>query len=224
MTAKCLAGTLAVVLTGCAHEVGFNADYVSHALPESTTAGKLLIVMPQSEREFIYQGAAQSPRGAEHTLIIPMGAIVAEIGTAVFGQCFEQGVVFGNDLASSEGYALAVAPDLTSFVYRYTDFAQRAVAEGEDSAEALVLITPQVEVTLTVTAYDPAGRPVLEDAYESGTVSGESYIISNAPDEKINELLHATLHKLMMQAAGDVNSLLGGQCDLHELSALQAAP
>ena len=44
-----------MVLSSCAHEVGFNADYVSHALPESTTAGKLLIVMPQSERLAGYQ-------------------------------------------------------------------------------------------------------------------------------------------------------------------------
>jgi hypothetical protein len=211
-------------LGGCAHEVGFETTYVSHQDPSSTAAGKLLLVMAPSERDFVYAGTADSPRGGDHTLTVPIGAMIAEIATAVLGRCFAEGVVLAEALAGVGGYALAVHPDLAGFVYRYTDSSEPAFSERDDAVATPVLITPEIEVGLTITAYDSARRPVLEKSYESGTVAGESYYTSNAPYDEVNKALHAALHTLMMQAANDINNLVGGACDLHEVAALRPSP
>lgn len=204
------------MLGGCAHEVAFETSYVSHRDPTSTAAGKLLLIIAPNERDFVYIGAADSVRGGDHTLTVPIGAMIAEIAATVLGRCFADGVLLGENLAAADGYALAVDPDLAGFVYRYTDSIERGFAALDDSIVSPVLITPEVEVGLSITAYDSARRPVLERTYESGAVAGESYYTRNAPYEEVNKTLHEALHALMMQAANDIDGLLGGACDLDE--------
>ena len=70
-------GILLVFAASCAHEVGFDSSYVTHEPPASAASGKLLLMMSPSDRELVYEGAAQSRRGADHRLIVPMGAIIA---------------------------------------------------------------------------------------------------------------------------------------------------
>ena len=207
------------MLGGCAHEVGLEPSYVSHHGPTSTAPGKLLLIIAPNERDFVYTGAADSVRGGDHTLTVPIGAMVAEIAATVLGPCFADGVVLGENLAAADGYALAVDPDLTGFIYRYTDSIERGFAALDDSIVSPVLITPEVEVGISITAYDSARRPVLERTYESGAVAGESYYTRNTPYEEVNKTLHEALHALIMQAANDIDGLLGGACDLDEVAA-----
>lgn len=215
---------VAAFLAGCAHEVGFNATYVHHHLPRSSAAGRLLLLMPEKERASVYTGTADSRRGGERTLVVPMGAIVENISKTVLGSCFEQGTVIGDHLASAEKYTLAVAPAVTSFVYRYVEVPRQPWQGAARSAAASnakwppMFIVPQVEVKLAVKAYDHRGRRVLAKTYKSGTVSGKGYFVSSAPAQAIDKLLHQTLHRLMMRAAADLNGdALGKTCALHRL-------
>lgn len=221
MKAKWLAAGFAVFLIGCVHEVGFNAAYVGHRPPDVRAAGKLLLVMPEKQRTSVYRGTADSRRGSDRTLTVPIGAIDQQISEMVLGSCFQQGAAIAEDLASVEHYALAVEPNVVSFVYRYVDVPQEPwqggagqTAKEETARERPVLIVPQVEVTLSMKVFDHRGRRVLTRSYRSGTVSGKGYFVSNAPAEVIDELLHQTLHHLTMQAAADVSNLLGGTCHL----------
>ena len=221
MNAKWFAAGLAVFLVGCVHEVGFNAAYVGHRPPDVRAAGKLLLVMPEKQRTSLYTGTADSRRGSDRTLVVPIGAIDEQISKTVLGSCFQQGATIGENLASVEDYALAVEPNVVSFVYRYVDVPQEPwqgaatqTATEETATERPVLIVPQVEVTLSMKVFDHRGRRVLAKTYRSGTVSGKGYFVSNAPAEVIDKLLHQTLHQLTMQAAADVSNLLGGSCHL----------
>lgn len=229
MKTWCLAAAVAVLLTGCAHEVGFNAAYVHHRPPRSSAAGKLLLLMPERERASVYTGTADSRRGGDRTLVVPMGAIVEHIGKTVLGSCFDQGAVIGDRLAAAKQYTAAVKPAVVSFVYRYVDVPRQPWEGAADSGYRKtakwppMLIVPQVEVKLAVKVYDHRGRRVLTKTYSSGTVSGKGYFVSNAPAQAVDKLLHQTLHRLMMQAAADVNvDALGGVCDLHRLPKLPA--
>ena len=65
------------MLGGCAHEVGFETSYVSHQDPISTAPGKLLLIIAPNERDFVYTGAADSVRGGDHTLTVPIGAMIS---------------------------------------------------------------------------------------------------------------------------------------------------
>ena len=44
-------------LCGCAHEVGFDPAYVPDDTPRYIADGKILIVMPDEQQEFIYEGS-----------------------------------------------------------------------------------------------------------------------------------------------------------------------
>ena len=115
-------GILLVFAASCAHEVGFDSSYVTHEPPASAASGKLLLMMSPSDRELVYEGAAQSRRGADHRLIVPMGAIIAEIGTTVLGRCFEEGVltdVREADVGSILGFGFA---PFTGGTLSYIDF------------------------------------------------------------------------------------------------------
>jgi hypothetical protein len=127
-------------LTARGRRVGSEPSYVSHQAPGYTAEGKLLIIMPDAEREFIYEDAAQSFPGSNHTLIAPMGAIMAEIRAEVFGRCFAQRCSLRRRPCFAERYAIAIDPDLANFVYHFTDWADEAEFD-EPQAE----ITPHVK-------------------------------------------------------------------------------
>jgi len=76
---------VAVVQLGCAYQVEYQAGYVPSERPPFVAQGALLIVLPDEQQTFSYEAGPVSEVGNFTTLEIPVGAIVRDIATEVFG-------------------------------------------------------------------------------------------------------------------------------------------
>ncbi len=76
-----------------------------------------------------------------------------------------------------------------------------------------------MDIAFDVRVFNPHGDRVLQKVYESGVVSGDAYMTTMRPAERINETLHATLHGLMLDVAADLRLLLIGECEITDLAA-----
>jgi len=208
-------GAVALALSACAYEVGYRPDYLPPAAPTYVAQGKLLVVMPQEQREFVYKGRPSSATGDFTTLTVPMGTIIEDIAKHVFSECFAYGVEVVDALDGQSGYVLAVEGDLQDFAYSYS----KVIDQGfDETAQPDTWITPEVDISFHVKAYNPAGVTVLDKMYDSGVMAGETYRVAKRPAETINETLHATLHGLMLQLAADMRPLLIGECELTDVA------
>ena len=63
-----LAGTL-WLLAACAYEIGYQPAYLPSAAPDYVAQGKLLVVMPEEQRAFTYEGPPSSRTGDYTTLV-----------------------------------------------------------------------------------------------------------------------------------------------------------
>jgi hypothetical protein len=213
-------GVLAAVgsgflLGGCAYEVGYRGEYLPQEPPRYVAQGKLLVVMPDEQRSFVYEGPPSSRTGDFTTLRVPLGAIVQEIASHVFGECFAYGVEFAPSRSGRDDYVLAIEGDLEEFIYSYT----KVIDAGFNAERADVWIVPEVEVAFAVKGYNRAGDTVLDKVYDSGVRAGEEYMVTSKPAERINRVLHATLHDLMLELAADVRPLLMEECEVIDLAA-----
>lgn len=208
------AASSGVVLGGCAYEIGYRGEYLPQEPPQYVAQGKLLVVMPEEQRSFVYEGPPSSRTGDFTTLTVPLGAIVQEIASHVFGECFAYGVEFAPSRAGRDDYVLALEGDMQEFIYSYT----KVIDEGFDAERADVWIVPEVEIAFAVKGYNRAGDLVLDKIYDSGLAAGEEYMITSKPAERINRVLHATLHDLMLELVADVRPLLMEECEVTDLA------
>jgi len=206
--------TAALALGGCAYEIGYRAAYLEREPPQYIAHGKLLVVMPEEQRSFVYEAPPASRTGDFTTLTVPLGAIVQEIASHVFGECFAYGVEFAPSRDGRDDYVLAIEGDMQEFVYSYT----KVIDEGFNVERADVWIVPEVEIAFAVKGYNRAGDVVLDKVYDSGVKAGEEYMITSKPAERINRVLHATLHDLMLELVADVRPLLMEECEITDLA------
>jgi hypothetical protein len=214
--ARSIRGAIAVVapmLAACAYEIGYDPSYVPPDRPPYVADGKLLIVMPEAQRQLVYQGAPSSEVGNFTTLTIPFGTILRDIARDVFGSCFARGVEFTETRHAGSDYVLALEGDMEEFLYSYT----RVIDEGFAVEEPTTWLVPEVQIQFDIRAYSPGGEVLLAKTYDSGVVAGPSYYVDSRPAERVNETLHATLHDLMLQVANDVRPLIVGSCDVRDL-------
>jgi hypothetical protein len=204
------AALAALTLGGCAYEVGYRSEYLRNEPPQYVAQGKLLVVMPDEQRAFAYEGPPNSRTGDFTTLTVPVGNIVQEIASHVFGECFAYGVEFADSRAGRDDYVLALEGNLQEFIYSYT----KVIDEGFDVERAEVWIVPEVDISFAVKGYNLAGEQVLDKVYDSGVTAGEEYMVASRPAERINRTLHATLHDLMLQVVADVRPLLMEECEV----------
>jgi hypothetical protein len=206
--AAALGGALA--LDGCAYEVGYRPEYLRNEPPQYVAQGKLLVVMPDEQRAFSYEGPPSSSTGDFTTMTVPVGNIVQEIASHVFGECFAYGVEFVDSRADRDDYVLALEGNMQDFIYSYT----KVIDEGFNAERADVWIVPEVQISFAIKGYNRAGEQVLDKVYDSGVKAGEEYMVTSRPAERINRTLHATLHDLMLQIVADVRPLLMEECEI----------
>jgi hypothetical protein len=197
-------------LGGCTHEIGFHAEYLPQEQPQYVAQGKLLILMPEEQRSFVYEGPPSSRTGDYTTLIVPIGNIVQEIARHVFGECFAYGVEVTDSLAGRDDFVLAIEGDMQQFIYSYT----KIIDAGFDGTSRDAWIVPEVDVAFAVKGYNRAGEIVLDKVYDSGVKAGEAYLTTSKPVERINRVLHTTVHDLMLGLVADVRPLLMEECEL----------
>jgi hypothetical protein len=207
-----VAVTLAFVLTGCAYEIGFDDAYLPKEPPAYVAQGKLLIVMPEEQRTFVYEGPPSSRTGDLTTLVVPVGTIVQETARHVFGDCFAYGVEVAESREGHDDFVLALEGNMQEFIYSYT----KVIDLGFDSERADVWIVPEVEVAFSVKGYNRGGAMVLDKVYDSGVAAGEEYLVTSKPEERINRVLHTTVHNLMVELVADVRPLLMEECEITE--------
>jgi hypothetical protein len=206
-----IAAVLALLaLGGCAYEVQFQEEYLPQEAPQYVARGKLLMLMPEEQRTFTYQGPPSSRTGDYTTLIVPIGNIAMEIARHVFGECFAYGVEVTDSLAGRDDFVLAIEGDMQQFIYSYT----KVINAGFDGAPTDSWIVPEVELAFAVKGYNRAGETVLDKVYDSGIKAGEEYVTTSKPAERINRVLHTTLHDLMVDLVADVRPLLMEECEL----------
>jgi hypothetical protein len=212
-------GTLVLAGAGCAYEIGYDPAYVPGARPQYVADGKILLVMPPEQQDFVYTSEPDSVTGNYTTLTVPMGAIVRDIAADVFASCFGQGVEFAPDRVPNGDYVIAIEGDMQEFIYRYRKVIEQGFDEdAEESGEVDAWITPEVDIAFDVRAFDRQGNRILAKTYASGVVAGESYRVTGQPEERINATLHATLHALMLQVAADLKPLLVGECTVLDVA------
>ncbi|MEQ1580448.1 MAG: hypothetical protein ABL964_07650, partial [Steroidobacteraceae bacterium] len=163
--------------------------------------------IPDKQRDFRWAGKASSWIGSDSVLELPLGTIVEQIATDVFGTHFA-GVKFVDTKPALTGCDIAVEGDMDQFIYSYT----RVIESGFSDETQESWIVPEVEVALTARAYDASGAQIVNKTYASGPVAGRRYMVSSKPGERINEALHGTLHDLLDKLAADVNAKQPAAC------------
>jgi hypothetical protein len=214
-TVHCAAAVAAAfALGGCAYEVGFRDAYLPTEPPAYLAEGKLLIVMPEEQRTFVYEGPPSSRIGDFTTMSVPVGTIVQEVARHVFGDCFAYGVEVVDSREGRDDFVLALEGNMQEFIYSYT----KIIDAGFNSESADAWIVPEVEVAFAVKGYNRAGEMVLDKVYDSGVTAGEEYLVTSKPAERINRVLHATVHDLMVELVADVRPLLMEECTVTDLA------
>jgi len=189
----------ALFLSACSYNAGFNSTYLP---PEGITTKineRVLIVMSEQEQEWVYSGNPTSFTGGATTLTIPLGNITKQIAIEVFSRHFRS-ADSAKGLPTDSTYRIAVNPRVSHFEYAYNQLKNLGFA-----------ITPEIKLDLDVKMFDSLGKQVMQKTYSAGLRSGESYMVSGSPAEKINQTLHRALFELMENAAvdavGALNSL-----------------
>lgn len=143
------------------------------------------------------QRQADELTGGANTLTLPLGEITRQIALTVFGSAFKDGADFSNSGGDAASYRLVVKPKIARFSYAFNQLKNFGFA-----------ITPQVQLDLHVTLLSPDGKTLVDKVYASGVSEGDTYVLSGKPAEKVNQILHQTLFKLMTDAAFDAKKSL----------------
>ena len=208
---------IASAVFGCATEVGYQPEYLASPIPSYLAETQILVLMDNTDLEYVYEGTADSFIGQNVMLRMPIGAITREIAASVFQSYFNYGVVFAASPPPDVRYVVAIEPEIRNFSYRYDQYIDQSVVEmrpldqGGLEAVPATIITPSIQFELAMRAYDPVGTVVLERTYRSGLVSGQSYYVTSRPHERINATFHATLQDMMLMVAEDLRPLLRAQ-------------
>ena len=169
--------------------------------------------MQDDDLQYVYEGRPDSLVGQSVMLTMPIGSIMREIAAHVFQFYFNYGVVFTQDLSPDVRYIIALQPEIRDFSYRYDRRAEEDLIEmrpTDDGIEAVpvTVMTPSIQFDLDLIVYDASGNVVLDKTYPSGTVAGQSYMITSRPHERINGTFHAALQDMMLTVAEEIRPLI----------------
>jgi hypothetical protein len=184
-------------LSGCAFNVGYNPAYLPRDPVRLGLEGKSLVVISDVDAQWQFSGNPTSFTGGGTTLTLPMGEITKQVALKVFGAAFNGGADFRSNATGAVGYRLIVKPKVNKFSYAYNQLKNLGFA-----------ITPIVDIELSVELLAPDGTTLLSKTYGGGPTEGSTYAISGQPAEKINQILHLHLFKLMTDAAQDAKVAL----------------
>ena len=197
MRSRFLVILLLSFLVGCSFQAGYNPTYVPDEEPEYISADEVLLLMPDEVEDFVYSGSPKSFSGSGTNLTIPIGVVLKEVAVEILEDRFSGRVQFSSEFEADRGYKLALAPSVRRFEYYYNQLKNIGFA-----------ITPEVEVDLKIQILDAEGAPIFDEIYESGRVSGDTYMISGSPSEKINKTLHKTIYDLLVQSFADARPIV----------------
>lgn len=185
-----------LMLQGCAASIAYRADYVPDK-PVSDVdriSGRVLVYTTRDDDDRLITAGATSMTGSGLKLTTPIGIMTREVAVKVFSKVASDGADASNQLRDASRYTIVLRPQALDFTHGFPQLKNLGFA-----------ITPEVRITMRMTVLDPGGRSLLERTYDSGVVSGGSYMIGGSPTERINRLAHETMYVLMRRAADDVH-------------------
>jgi hypothetical protein len=190
---------LTVLLAGCSHVATYNPAYLSAAPPAASERmdGKVLVYTERADDNYVFSGNPASFTGGATTLTVPLGQITREVAVYAFGRHFKDGADASNKLENLAGYRAIIRPRVLSFTYEYNQLQNLGFA-----------ITPGVTLEIETQLLDQSGKTVYAKKHAPGLAQGQAYMVSGTPGERINQLVHETLYKLMDEAARDVKRAL----------------
>jgi hypothetical protein len=189
------AAVAVMLLCGCAASMAYRADYVPDKPVADTDriTGRVLVYTTQSDDDRLVTAGATSFTGGGMKLTTPIGMMSREIALKVFSKAASDGADASHDLNNAGRYTIILRPQTQDFTHGFPQLKNLGFA-----------ITPEVRVTMRMTLLDSTAKDLLEKDYDSGVVSGSSYMISGQPVERVNKLAHEVMYDLM-RAASDVH-------------------
>lgn len=187
----------ALLYSGCSFNAGYNPSYLPAQAMSLGIPGKSAVVMEATDAQWVFSGGPTSFTGGGTTLSVPVGEITKQVALKVFGSAFKDGADYRDKPQNLSPYRLVVQPKVGQFTYAYNQLKNLGFA-----------VTPQVTLQLNVVLLAPDGSKLLEKQFSSGTVDGDTYMLSGQPAEKVNQLLHQVLFKLMTDAAMEAKAIL----------------
>jgi hypothetical protein len=185
-----------LMLYGCAASMAYRSDYVPDKpiADSDRISGRVLVYTTQADDDRLITAGATSFTGGGMKLTTPIGMMTREIALKVFSKVASDGADASHDLGNATRYTVILRPQAQDFTHGFPQLKNLGLA-----------ITPEVRVTMRVTLLDSTGKDLLEKDYDSGVVSGSSYMISGKPVERVNKLAHEVIYDLMRRAASDVH-------------------
>jgi hypothetical protein len=187
--------SLVFALSSCAYKAGYNPTYLPDEKPDPLSSHEILLLMDDEEEGFVFTGSPTSLTGGATTLELPLGAILKEVAEEILADRFAGGVEFSNTMETTEPHELAFHPCFKHFEFRYNQLKNFGFA-----------ITPEVNFKLEVEFVDKEGSTLFSKVYETGYVSGETYMISGSPGEEVSQILHQTLYEVLKESFIDARS------------------
>jgi hypothetical protein len=186
-----------LLLTGCAASMAYRADYLPDkpVTDSDRISGRVLVYTTQADDDKLITAGATSFTGSGIQLTTPVGMMTREIALKVFSKVATDGADASHDLRDAGRYTIVLRPQAQDFTHGFPQLKNLGLA-----------ITPEVQVKIRMTLLDTAGRELLAKDYDSGVVSGESYMMSGKPAERINKLAHEVMYDQMRRAAADVHA------------------
>jgi len=159
--------------------------------------GKGLIVMSAYDENLIYSDNPSSFTGGGTKLTLPIGQIVKRISLEVFGSIFAKGAYFDNQPSNSEDYILVIKPDVKVDNYKYDQLENLGFA-----------VTPKVSISANIQVLSSDRSIIFDKNYSYVDKKARAYLFAGSPDEKINELIHQSIHQILLESLTDIRKNL----------------
>ena len=169
-------------------------------IPGPQLEGRAVILTTEVDDNYVFNGRPTSFTGGGTSINIPLGLITKEIAQHTFERMFSEGVVQTRDISTVNDYLVVITPRVRNFSYAYNQL--RNVG---------MLVTPQVDISLSVDVLDSEGNNIRSNTFTSGIKNGDSYAMSMNAGERINRLAHEVISELLNQATSDTYFLIANQ-------------
>jgi hypothetical protein len=199
---RLLTFSLLFLIASCTTPLAYNPAYEGTLtpVPGAQLSGRGVILTTEADDNYVFAGGPTSFTGAATNISIPLGLITKEIAQHAFERMFSEGVVQTRNLESISSYEVVITPRVRNFSYAYNSL-----------KNAGFLITPQVDMSISVDILDSEKNNIRSNTFTSGTKDGDSYAMSANPGDRINRLVHEVVTELLNQAASDVYFLVANR-------------
>jgi len=187
-------------ISSCSYNASFRQDFMPMTPSIATSQqldGKGLIVMSAYDENLIYSDNPSSFTGGATTLNLPIGQIVKRISLEVFSSIFAEGAYFDNQPSNSKDYILVIKPDVKVDSYKYDQLENLGFA-----------VTPKVSISANIQVLSSNQSIIFNKNYSYVDKKSRAYLFAGSPDEKINELIHQSIHQILLESLTDIRTNL----------------